>query len=97
MESISSQLIRPTGEMTPSVHDPFDRETQGLSPATATSIINLKHGDIYHLRAEPVAKQIGDNTVKMLAFNGSIPGPTLWEPHGAEVVVHFTFPVKGKE
>jgi hypothetical protein len=31
----------------------------------------------------------------MLAFNGSIPGPTLPVPQGSEVVVHFTFLVKG--
>ena len=39
------------------------------------------------LRIAPVAKRIGDATVRMLAYNGSIPGPTLKVPEGAEVVV----------
>ncbi|MDI6694232.1 MAG: hypothetical protein QME21_04240 [Anaerolineales bacterium] len=95
MESISNQLKSPIGEMTTSIRDPFDRDAHGLSPATATPIVELEYGDLYHLHAGPVAKQFGDNTVKMLAYNGSIPGPTLWVPQGAEVVVHFSFLVKG--
>jgi FtsP/CotA-like multicopper oxidase with cupredoxin domain len=39
------------------------------------------------LRIGPVAKRIGDATVRMLAYNGSIPGPTLRVPEGAVVLV----------
>jgi FtsP/CotA-like multicopper oxidase with cupredoxin domain len=35
----------------------------------------------------PVTKRIGDATVRMLAYNGSIPGPTLRVPEGAELVI----------
>jgi FtsP/CotA-like multicopper oxidase with cupredoxin domain len=35
-----------------------------------------------------VTKQIGDATVRMLAYNGSIPGPTLRVRQGTEVVVN---------
>ncbi len=35
-------------------------------------------------------KQIGDATVRMLAYNGSVPGPTLKVPQGATITVHVT-------
>ena len=35
-------------------------------------------------------KQLGDDTVRMLGYNGSIPGPTLRVRQGSEVVVHVT-------
>jgi FtsP/CotA-like multicopper oxidase with cupredoxin domain len=34
-----------------------------------------------------VAKQLGDVTVRMLAYNGSVPGPTLRVQQGSELVV----------
>ena len=37
-----------------------------------------------------MAKRLGDQTVRMLAYNGSIPGPTLKVPEGAEVEVRIT-------
>ena len=42
----------------------------------------------FELRIAPVAKQLGDATVRMLAYNGSIPGPTLKVPQGSEVDVN---------
>ena len=37
-----------------------------------------------------MAKQLGDTTVRMLGYNGSIPGPTLKVRQGSEVIVHVT-------
>jgi FtsP/CotA-like multicopper oxidase with cupredoxin domain len=37
-----------------------------------------------------VAKQIDGTTVRMLGYNGSIPGPTLKVRQGSEVIVHVT-------
>ena len=42
----------------------------------------------FDLRIAPVAKRLGDATVRMLAYNGSIPGPTLKVRQGSEVVVN---------
>jgi FtsP/CotA-like multicopper oxidase with cupredoxin domain len=42
------------------------------------------------LRPGPVAKRLGDNTVRMLGYNGSIPGPTLKVRQHSEVIVHVT-------
>ena len=65
----------------------FPRETSGLPAASATPVVELSDGDRYTLRIAPVTKRIGDATVRMLAYNGSIPGPTLRVPEGAELVV----------
>jgi FtsP/CotA-like multicopper oxidase with cupredoxin domain len=47
----------------------------------------VSDGDGFELRNAPVAKRLGDATVRMLAYNGSIPGPTLKVREGAEVLV----------
>ncbi|MGY1780199.1 multicopper oxidase domain-containing protein [Geodermatophilus sp. SYSU D01036] len=62
----------------------------GLPEAAAPEVIELRNDEELQLRPAPVAKRIGDNTVRMLAYNGSIPGPTLRVRQGSEVVVHVT-------
>ena len=39
---------------------------------------------------ESVAKRIGADTVRMLGYDGSVPGPTLRVPEGAEIEVNVT-------
>src|SRR6478736_3360591 len=65
----------------------FPRDAAGLPAASATPVVDLADGDRYTLRIAPTTKRIGEATVRMLAYNGSIPGPTLRVPEGAEVVV----------
>jgi FtsP/CotA-like multicopper oxidase with cupredoxin domain len=65
----------------------FPRETSGLPEASAPTVIDLSDGERFALRIAPVSKRIGDATVRMLAYNGSIPGPTLRVPQGSEVLV----------
>ena len=72
--------------MTVPTHE-FPRETSGLSAASATPTVELSEGDRFALRIAPVAKRIGDATVRMLAYNGSIPGPTLRVSQGSEVLI----------
>ena len=66
------------------------RETEGLPEARETELIELADGDEFELEIVPVKKQIGDATVRMLAYNGSVPGPTLKVPQGATITVHVT-------
>src|SRR5436309_8222190 len=66
----------------------FPRDTAGLPAATAAELVQLTGGQRFDLRIAPVAKQLGDATVRMLAYNGSIPGPTLKVQEGSEVVVN---------
>ena len=72
------------------ISDSFSRETSGLPTATSPETINLHDGDVFELRAVPVRKQIGDAMIRMLGYNGSIPGPTLKVAQGSEVTVDFT-------
>ena len=68
--------------------DHFPTEVAGLPVARASELVELSDGDQFDLRIAPVAKQLGDATVRMLAYNGSIPGPTLKVQEGSEVVVN---------
>jgi FtsP/CotA-like multicopper oxidase with cupredoxin domain len=72
------------------VIDSFPTETEGLPGATRPEIVELADGDSFDLEIAPVAKRIGDATVRMLAYNGSIPGPTLKLPQGSTVTVRVT-------
>jgi FtsP/CotA-like multicopper oxidase with cupredoxin domain len=72
--------------MTVPTHE-FPRDISGLPAASATSTAELSGGDRFALRIAPVTKRIGDATVRMLAYNGSIPGPTLRVAQGSEVIV----------
>ena len=65
----------------------FSTAAAGLPTAVATGEVDLADGDTINLRIAPVVKQLGDDTVRMLAYNGSIPGPTLRVREGSEVTV----------
>ena len=71
----------------PASTEKFPRDTTGLPTVLPTGVVELADGDRVTLHIGPVAKRIGDATVRMLAYNGSIPGPTLRVPQGAEVLV----------
>jgi FtsP/CotA-like multicopper oxidase with cupredoxin domain len=68
----------------------FPTDPSGLPEATQPGLLELSDGDEFHLRIGPVAKRLGDTTVRMLGYNGSIPGPTLKVQQGSEVIVHVT-------
>ncbi len=67
----------------------FSTSIKGLPSAEKTQVIELKDGDTFDLTASFVKKNINGNQVRMLAYNGSIPGPTLKIPQGATVTVNF--------
>jgi FtsP/CotA-like multicopper oxidase with cupredoxin domain len=68
----------------------FPRETEGLPEARRTELVELADGDEFELEIMPVKKRIGEATVRMLAYNGSVPGPTLNVPQGGTITVHVT-------
>ena len=68
----------------------FTTETAGLSEATPPQLIRLKDGDRLDLRIKPVLKRIDDAELRMLGYNGSIPGPTLHVDQGSEITVQVT-------
>src|SRR3954471_10265042 len=76
-------------------HDVFTTETAGLTDVARPQVTQLADGDRYGLSIGPVRKDLGDDgesghaggDLRMLAYNGSIPGPTLRVPQGAEITV----------
>jgi FtsP/CotA-like multicopper oxidase with cupredoxin domain len=70
--------------------DQFNQQPEGLPIAVPTPLIDLNDGDTFEIVAAPVRKQIGDTEVRLLAYNGSVPGPTLRLRQGSTVTVNFT-------
>jgi FtsP/CotA-like multicopper oxidase with cupredoxin domain len=66
----------------------YSSETAGLLECRPTEVVPLSDGDGLDLRVAPVAKQLGGVAVRMLAYNGSVPGPSLRVRQGSEVVVN---------
>jgi FtsP/CotA-like multicopper oxidase with cupredoxin domain len=68
--------------------DSFPTDPTGLPEASRPELLELAVGETLELRVAPVAKPLGDTTVRMLGYNGSIPGPTLKVAQGTEIGVH---------
>jgi FtsP/CotA-like multicopper oxidase with cupredoxin domain len=80
--SIDAGAVRPD--------DLFPTDVTGLAQAIPPAVVRVHDGERFQLRIAPVAKRIGDDVVRMLAYNGSIPGPTLHVDQGSEIVVDVT-------
>jgi hypothetical protein len=80
--AIMQKHARP-GQPTPA--ESFPTDPSGLPKATRPALLELADGDDLHLRIGPVAKPLGDTAVRMLGYNGSIPGPSLKVRQGSEV------------
>jgi FtsP/CotA-like multicopper oxidase with cupredoxin domain len=68
----------------------FPTDPTGLPEATQPELLELADGDVLDLRVGPVAKRLAKHTVRMLGYNGSIPGPTLKVQQGSEIIVQVT-------
>src|SRR4051794_9415979 len=66
--------------------DFFSTDTAGLAEVAASRLIRLTDGDRFALSIGPVRKELGGD-LRMLAYNGSIPGPTLHVPQGSQITV----------
>src|SRR4051794_7173469 len=67
--------------------DHFPTDATGLPESAAPELVELADGEEIQLRIAPVAKRIGDDRVRMLGYNGSIPGPALRVRQGAHALV----------
>ncbi len=80
--------------MKTTTHDPsrtggsFSSDTAGLDECRRPALVELADGDSFQLRIAAVAKKLGDDKMRMLSYNGSIPGPTLRVQQGSEITVH---------
>ena len=76
-----------------SIHSsPQDVTTVASKPSSIKDrqVVELKNGDTYNLTASFIKKTINGNEVKMLAYNGTIPGPVIKVTKGAEITINFT-------
>ena len=71
-------------------HDLFTTETTGLVDVSQPTTIRLHDGDYFDLRIAPVRKNIDGDDLRMLAYNGSIPGPNLHVDQGSEITVRVS-------
>jgi FtsP/CotA-like multicopper oxidase with cupredoxin domain len=68
----------------------FSTEVEGLEEAKSPEVIRLRDGDTHEITIKPVRKRIGDAEVRMLGYNGSVPGPTLRVDQNTEVTIEAT-------
>ncbi len=68
----------------------YSTEIDDLPPASPVQTVELKHGDTFNITAAYVKKAVGNRTLRMLAYNGSVPGPFIKAPQGAEITIEFT-------
>jgi FtsP/CotA-like multicopper oxidase with cupredoxin domain len=72
----------------PNPDDLFTNETAELSQVATPDVIRLHNGDSFDFHIRPVSMRFGDGMVRMLAYNGSIPGPTLHVDQGSQITIH---------
>src|SRR5438034_3908339 len=65
----------------------FTTETAGLPEVASPGVIRLHDGDRLDLRIGPVRKRLDGDDLRMLAYNGSIPGPNLHVDQGSRITV----------
>lgn len=68
----------------------FSSSLEGLPDAHDSETVALSDAATYELTASIVKKTIDGKTVKMLAYNGSIPGPLLKVQQGSKITIGFT-------
>ncbi len=67
----------------------FSLVAKNAPMAGNSQTVELKNGDSYDLTARIVQKKIQGQTIKMLAYNGSIPGPLIKVSQGSEITLNF--------
>jgi FtsP/CotA-like multicopper oxidase with cupredoxin domain len=72
------------------IGDPFPQSIDGLRAASPTPVIRLSDGDVFDLEAGPVRRWLGGRELRMLAYNGSVPGPALIVRQGDSIGLRFT-------
>jgi FtsP/CotA-like multicopper oxidase with cupredoxin domain len=58
-------------------------------PVAESSVVELGDGDTYDLVAKPVEKTLAGKTQRMLAYNGSVPGPLIKVKQGSAVTIRL--------
>jgi FtsP/CotA-like multicopper oxidase with cupredoxin domain len=67
----------------------FSNNVRDYAEAKSSEVVELKNGDTYDLTASIVKKRLNGQEVKMLAYNGSIPGPLIKVQQNAQITINF--------
>jgi hypothetical protein len=70
--------------------DLFTMETAGLPEASRPAVTRLGDGGQLELRIGPVRTNIDAAELRMLGYQGSIPGPVLHFEQGSQMTVQVT-------
>ena len=68
--------------------DVYTTATAGLEEVSSPHVLRLRDGDRLDLGISPVRKSLNGADLRMLAYNGSVPGPTLHVKQGSQITVH---------
>lgn len=68
-------------------NDILTTETAGLPDSQRPGSIRLRDGDRFDLAIVSIRKLLGDLELRMIGYNGSIPGPTLHVDQGSEITI----------
>ena len=67
----------------------LSESTEGLDIAQSPIKVDLKDGDKFTLRVTPMKRQIQNRWLRLLAVNGSVPGPLIRVKQGATLFVNL--------
>jgi FtsP/CotA-like multicopper oxidase with cupredoxin domain len=70
------------------INSTFSTDAAGLPECIATQQVELADSEMFDLRIGAVANTVGNDVLRMLSYNGSIPGPTLRVRQGSEITVN---------
>lgn len=63
----------------------FSRSIKDIEQIQPTSTVELSDGDTYKMQIKPVQGQIAGKEVRLLSYNGSVPGPIIKVRQGATI------------
>jgi FtsP/CotA-like multicopper oxidase with cupredoxin domain len=71
----------------PDTENLFTTETAGLPQVSGPREARLRDGDTFDLHIGPARKSLDGAELRMLAYNGSVPGPVLHVDQGSQITV----------
>lgn len=80
----------PVSTTTTPTYTAFSKSIDGLPESTGPLFVELKDGDTYDISVGYVKKEVANTMLRMLAYNGSIPGPFIKAKQGSTVTINFT-------
>lgn len=68
----------------------FSQDTENIPEAVAPETVTLHEGDVFDMKLTPVKKNINGQWVRMIGYNGSVPGPAITVAQGSNITIRLT-------